>query len=268
MTKFKIRQISGYEECLDLIDKKTKKYTLAYWLHGSRAVDIQHSKSDIDIVFIVEDDSSKYKLIKKLKTFLSYKKLYDYFNYCYFEYWEYKGKEVGVRIYTIKDFNQKVYLFFDSVENVIKNQDFVEHVIINSFPIYDSKNILQKAKEHVLDYPDNIREKVVQWSLNRVKQEVDWWNMRTVWLNVFQEMRVVEPLVSEISRCHYALNKRYYMYSKKHYNNDLKRFLPDIEKELNIVTYCKPERINNKAKREAFTSILNKLNNEFIKQFG
>ncbi len=267
MTKFKTSQIAGYEECLELINKKIKKYTTAYWLHGSRAVNIQHSKSDIDIVFIVKNDSNKHGLMKKLKTFLSYKKLYDYFNYCYFEYWEYKGKEVGVRIYTLKYFNQKVYSFFNSVDNVIKNQDFVEHVIINSFPIYDPEDILQKSKEHVLDYPDSFRKKVIQWSLNRIKQEVDWWNMRTVWLNVFQEMRVVEPLVSEISRCHYALNKRYYMYSKKHYSNDLKSFLPNIEKELNIVTHCEPGRRNNKAKREAFTLILKKLNDQFIKEF-
>jgi hypothetical protein len=156
-----------------------------------------------------------------------------------------------------------VKVAFSSINDFEKGQSFIQHNIINTISISDPDKLLDGLKEQS-KYPEELRRNQIELSLKRIKQEVEWWHMRKKWRSVYEEMHVIKILVDEIAKCHYALNKRFYMVALKHYNIDQTSMTPDISKELNFLVNISPKLDLNDDKRATLDKILYKLMAEYM----
>jgi len=256
-------QISGYEKILPwfINVSKNNEFIKSFWLHGSRCVNQQTVYSDLDIAFIVNSNKDKDILKKKLKSKLFYRKFYDYFKQRDFEYWEYKKREVGIHIYSLKEFKKLVKSFFNSIGYFEKNQGMIQHIFVESKLIYDPLDIFLEAKEYLLEYPEKLRKELIELTLKRIWQEVEWWTIRKSWKNIFEEMKVIETFIDEVTKCHYALNKLYRKNFLKQYLFDIKKLKPNLEKEIMFLSEIMVSKKNDKKKIIIMNNIFKKLNN-------
>jgi len=266
----KKHQIKGYEELIPWFDKMTKSNQSinSLWLHGSRCAN-QHKKySDLDVAFIVGREKDKNKLKAELKKKLYYKKLYNYFYYKIFEYWEFNNKEVGIHIYSNREFNQMVKSFFSDLDYFEKNQGLIRHIFIESEILYDYRNKFAKARSILSEYPQSLKKIVIEITLKRIKQEAEWWNVRKYWKSVFEEITILGLFIDEVAKCHYALNDRYRKKFLKQYPIDMKNLKPNLEKELKILTYINPINSKDRLKIATMNTVFRKLNNYYKKIYN
>jgi hypothetical protein len=250
ISKFSKEQIKGYEKLIPWFVEisKNRDFIKSFWLHGSRCVNQQKKYSDLDVAFIVSLKKDKDKLKKELKSKLFYKKLYNYFNNSIFEYWKFDDREVGVHIFTIREFNQLKKSFFNELDYFEKNQGLIQHIFIESKVLYDPLNKFTEARTLLSKYPETIREKVIKITLKRIKQESEWWAIRKSWKGVFEEIKILDLFIDEVTKCHYALNSVYRKNFLKQYSFVINKFKPDLKKELIELTYINPLKSNDTKK--------------------
>ncbi|KKT82128.1 MAG: hypothetical protein A2700_03050 [Candidatus Blackburnbacteria bacterium RIFCSPHIGHO2_01_FULL_44_64] len=245
----------------DLYDFSTESsFVRGFWVHGSRITGFYHEFSDLDIAFVLDSDKSK----GKIKNYLSGKIHYDpsfpeYFLDTLCEYWELNGIEVGVHIYTLKEVGAKLCSLNSSVEFFERTQAFVEHVFLESLFLVDKGMVLKKFKDKAYNYPEDIRTEIIELYKKRLEQKFVWWQKRPIWKSVFEEITDLKLIIDEISKLHYAINRRYYVYALKSYAKDLETLKPNIKDAVFSICTINPQSFEGKDKRKLIMQVFSKL---------
>lgn len=264
------KDYKGYETVLPFLFELTKNnsFILSFWIHGSRVDKKYDERSDLDIGYIVEKEKNKETLKEKLRGVFYYKGYYDYFFNRIFEYWEFNGKVIGFDIYSKKEFHLRVDNFFKSVELLDTNQDFVEHVVLQSKIIYDPKGLFSDHKEKLSKCPFGLKREAIELYLKRIKQEAEWWSMRKKWKSVFEEISVLKPFIDEVAKCHHLLNDRFCMRSLKQYAIDIDELKPNIKKEVFLLANIRTDNPNHPLKMIAMNTIFKRLEKKYQEKFN
>ena len=253
--------INGYRLFLlwVLSSLRTVSYVNSCWLHGSRVAGTHNKYSDLDIAFVVNCETDKKKLNKLLETKLYHREFLDYFNDRIFNYWRFRGREVGVHVYTSTELTEKVNLFTSGFSSFNKLQCPVQHIIVDSFVFFDKDNFFSLQREKCIAFINTCCREFINNYLNRLRQEAEWWVIRGRWRSVFEEMNQVNIFLAEVAKCHYLLNGKLSMNSSKHYQDDLLVLKPDLNKEVIRLVSINPHDLDCKSKIKLMGIIYKKL---------
>ena len=236
----------------------------AFWVHGSRALGNFHDSSDLDVAYLVASPEAAKSLKGALAELVAYEPNFvEYFLDSTSEYWEYQGLELGVHIYETPRFEERTARVFHSLAEFELHQAFAQHVVVEAHPVYDPHGYVRAAQLAVRNFPDALRDELVELYLRRLRQKIIWWEKRPRWKSVFEELTDLHLIVNELARCHYALNKGFYMLGLKQYPDDLRWLLPDLNAEFEVITTVSPHDFRGERKRAVIRAAVEKLSDRY-----
>lgn len=238
---------------------ESMSYLESCWLHGSRVEKTHNRYSDLDIGFIVKDDRGKKKLNKLLRHKLSHRAFYDYFNDRVFDYWTFRGKEVGLHLFTKKEFASKVNSFKRDFNSFDREHGPVQHVILNSLVFYDKNSFFSSQKKKCRVFIEDNRQAFIKKYLCRLKQEAEWWEIRGRWKNIFEEIKQIYQFVTEAAKCQYLLNGGLSVVPLKQYDVALNELMPRISNEIIGLVSFDPKSLDCKRKIRLMKVIYRKM---------
>ncbi len=233
------KQWEDFKELIDKCRKKAEDFGTVtdFFIHGSRATDKFHADSDLDLCFVVNGGDVEVEAFKNIiKELFECKEVGVYYlNGERWSFWIYKGREVGVHVYTKKSVNEKVDELYISFENFEKYSPWVQHTIRESCSVFESGGSLSEWKKKVESYPINFFRKYRQTYLDYLKGKIEWMELRPVWKGLSEEILDTYNLYEVLIKCHYAFNPQtgFYMPGAKNYAFDAKEMNPNIEANLN-----------------------------------
>jgi hypothetical protein len=80
--------------------------------------------------------------------------------------------------------------------------------------------------------PDEFFQALSAKYLRLLTQKIRWWEIRPRWKTVFERLSDMAVIVEELSRLHYAVNRRLFMPGMKEYERDLVTLEPDLRESL------------------------------------
>lgn len=206
---------------------------VAAWIHGSRATGNHHDKSDLDVLFLVEDARHLITTHTQLLSICRYDEDFpDYFGTTPVPYWEIDQGEVGVRIMPLTELSERIDRLSQTLNGFEAEQAFAQHAIISASPIFDPDNHLLSAQSKCHKVPSRIYLQVTCKYLRLLGQKMQWWDVRPRWKNEFERLSDMGVILEEIARCHYALNNKFFMPGMKDYDRDLQSLRPNLSSDL------------------------------------
>jgi len=266
LEKFLKRKIKGFdlknkEVCLEVYKSfSDNPAVLAIFNNGSSVVGKDDEGSDMDFVIIVRKSSDKDKIRELFREKYKILKNEEDPNIAVEEQYEVLSKRVDPTIITKEDIENKIYGFYDSIENYLNYQHFIKHKIIDSISILDKENSLSIWKKEVEKYPKKFMKEVFDSQIVSIKENLFYWRHHK-FRNEFQFGFEYWDVMKAICQALYAKNNRMFMLPYKRIHNDLKELKPNIEKEMyQLVRGRNTQKIINK-KIEIVKKILAKLEN-------
>jgi len=229
-----------YDKLTKEIKKRVSKllYVDAFYIHGSRAVKRHTKTSDIDYTILSKDMKYKKQLEIELNDILDieyYPGFYgsDYWQICV---WKEKKLDIGWHVLETKLLKKLTAEIFKNKTNLLKLQDNAQFLVMESLPVYDPKKLLAKFKAKLKRYPKPLADAIVKDRIKKLETKLWWMGDPCYYRNPFHFIENMKEVIFFIAQAHYAKNRKFLMNSMKRWNLDLKKFKPDIEKDLYNLT--------------------------------
>lgn len=229
--------VEPYSELVEICEKVSieNKWIKSFFLHGSRVTNRHHDDSDLDMVFIVDDLDKTSTLKELLLDFFEVKQVGMYYlRGLPWELWTWKGKEVGVHIYSENEVLGKVNNLYSSIDSFELISPWVQHTVREMFVVMDKDEILIKALDKVNQFPGDFFSTYRQSYLDFLRDRVEWMILRPYWKGIAEEVLDSAQIYEYIIRCHYAFNPEigFYMPGAKNYSFDAPLMKPEIKEEM------------------------------------
>lgn len=251
-----LKKISGpyYELTMEIKNRIEKlSYVDAFWIHGSRAVGRGTADSDIDYTILVKDAKEQEPRLKELfDDLLEWDEVPGFYPEQMWPVASWKKtkesfSEVSLRVATTSKFTRMFDELY-SLERVkhrgerwlepyqdtkfLRLQGAAQFLIMESVPVYDPDGHLEKLKEKISEYPDDISRQVVREFIEKLKVKLMWLTDDWIPRNKYTFVSDIRDILYYIAIAHYALNKRFMQNGLKRYDNDLAELKPDIRAEM------------------------------------
>lgn len=237
------------EQLLEL--SKKLDYVKAFWIHGSRSVGRHIYKSDIDYLFVLDNQKSKDTFEKALANFVEWKDTPGFFPEQNWRgcRWNNKGvsEKIGMHIYTEDEVNKMFTDFFNNEPMDISGMTWLERwqntkflglqgqaqfMVCESVSVYDPQNMLPALKNEVAQYSDAFSQQIVDTMTSFLETKLQWFGDPWIPRSKYSFMVDMKEVLYFIAAAHYAKNKAFMQQGLKRYHLDLKTLQPNIQKDL------------------------------------
>lgn len=237
------------EQLLEL--SKKLPHVKAFWIHGSRSVGRHVHKSDIDYLFVLDDNYNKQDFEKELSRFVEWKDAPGFFPEQTWRgcRWVSGGvpEKIGMHIYSESEVSEKFADIFNNEPMDISGMTWLERwqntkflgsqggaqfMVCESVPVYDPRGILTKLKSDVAEYSDEFSEQIVNMMTRYLEIKLQWFGEPWIPRSKYSFMVDIKEVLYFIAAAHYAKNKQFMQQGLKRYEHDLKAFKPDIKADL------------------------------------
>ncbi len=263
------------EQLLEL--SKKLDYIKAFWIHGSRSVGRHVHTSDIDYLFVLEDQKSKEAFEKELANFVGWKDTPGFFPEQTWRgcRWSNKGvsEKIGVHIYTEDEVNNmfsdlfndepmdiSVMTWLERWQNTkfLGSQGQAQFMVRESVAVYDPRDILSKLKNEVANYPEEFSRQIIDKMTHYLEIKLQWFGDPWIPRSKYNFMVDMKEVLYFIAAAHYAKNKAFMQQGLKRYHLDLPTFTPDIQKDLDRLLAI-DEKFETEDKAQYLKSIISTL---------
>ena len=228
-------------------------YVNAFWIHGSRAVGRSRGDSDIDYTVLVKNAKEQEPKLKELfSDLLEWEEVPGFYPEQMWPVATWKQKQQTFRDVSLRVCNTdsflKLFANLFSLDYVkhrgerwlepyqdtyfLRHQGAAQFLIVESFPVYDPKGLLEELKKKVDDYPCEVSWHVVREFVEKLKVKLTWFTDNWVPNNKYTFVSDIREVLYYIAIAHYAANRRFMQNGLKRYDQDLDELQPDIREEL------------------------------------
>lgn len=255
-------------------------YIKSFWIHGSRAAGTNTEKSDVDYAFVVENKADEEGLAKNLEDIFQWRERVGFYPEQMWlgphwkEHLDEEGfRGVGMHFYSRQEIKDKFWNLFDntSVEpqasagldrwqntKFLVNQGGAQFIIVESIPLYDPEDILKKAREKVLNYPDEFAQKLVDQMVWNLEIKLGWFGEPWIPRGRYNFISDIREVLYYVAIAHYAKNKALMQNGLKRYYYDIENLKPNIKGEVDNLLRI-DENFESEDKSEYLKSIIKKL---------
>ncbi len=226
-----------------------EKDVLAIFHNGSSIVGVEDSASDLDFVVVLKDSKIQTKILNLLRKKFEVTTNPENPEIKVEEQFIINKRRADFTFVSKKDLGKKINNFYKSKKNVLENQHFIQHKIVDSVSVYDPEKLLKKYQKEIKKYPDKLFNEIFNDSIYEIKEVLFYWKyhkFRNEFQFAFEQWEIIQPICQAL----YAKNKRLFMLPYKRLHKDLKNLKPNIEKEMYSLIRGKntPSRIKKKIK--------------------
>lgn len=237
------------EQFLEL--SKKLDYVKAFWIHGSRAVGRHVHASDIDYLFVLDDQHNKEDFKKELTSFVEWRDAPGFFPEQTWRgcRWNNNGvsEKIGLHIYTESEVRMMLADIFNNAHMDISGMTWLERwqntkflgsqgqaqfMVGESLAVYAPQNILPALKSRLTKYTDEFSKQIVDTMTRYLEIKLQWFGDPWIPRNKYNFAENIKEVLYFIAAAHYAKNKTFMQQGLKRYHLDLKTFKPDIQKDL------------------------------------
>ena len=255
LENFLKRKIKGFdmknkEVCLEIHKSfSIQPEVLSIFNNGSSIVGQDDKGSDMDFVIVLKKSEDEKKIRELFRKKYEILKNEEDPEIEVEEQYEVLGKRVDPTIISKKEIENKVYGFYNSIDNYLNYQHFIKHKIVDSISLFDKEKLLPIWKKEVEKYPRKFMGEVVNSQIISIKENLFYWRHHK-FRNEFQFGFEYWDVMKAICQALYAKNNRMFMLPYKRIHNDLKELKPNIEKEMYQLVRGDntPEMIKKKSK--------------------
>ena len=255
LENFLKRKIKGFdmknkEVCLEIHKSfSIQPEVLSIFNNGSSIVGQDDKGSDMDFVIVLKKSEDEKKIRELFRKKYEILKNEEDPEIEVEEQYEVLGKRVDPIIISKKEIENKVYGFYNSIDNYLNYQHFIKHKIVDSISLFDKEKLLPIWKKEVEKYPRKFMGEVVNSQIISIKENLFYWRHHK-FRNEFQFGFEYWDVMKAICQALYAKNNRMFMLPYKRIHNDLKELKPNIEKEMYQLVRGDntPEMIKKKSK--------------------
>ncbi|MBW2981988.1 hypothetical protein KY343_03855 [Candidatus Woesearchaeota archaeon] len=211
-------------------------YVDLFCFHGSRAAGRAAKDSDLDYYILFRGNFKKripklFDLIGK-ETSLDKKDYFlknDFVDF-YGTHFVLQGKKVSIHFLEANSFEKYLKSLFKNEKMFNKYQPFVKGWIVEAIPLYDPKNLFIKFKKYV-KFDIKFQKEAINKKLNLIKLMLPYAE-KEARKNLYIFYHNLNCIINLIIDILYLKNKSFQISYFKALKNDIKKFKPNIEKEL------------------------------------
>ncbi len=254
-----------YKQITEQIKKIVKKlsYVDSFYIHGSRGVGKHSSTSDIDYMFLLKKKRYVKKLKKDLRDLLEFKRISSFcpglmWETCTLREKSLQFNDIGFHAEETKQMLKIFSKLFKSKKYFLKYQDHAQFLIKEAKVVYDPKGYVKKLKKLVSKYPTKLSKQIVKDQIQDLRTRLFWHGDPWFLKNKYTFIGDIKIDLFLIAQAHYAKNKTFLMNSMKRWHQNMKKFKPNIKKELDDLLRI-DKNFSKEDKSIPFNKIIKKL---------